>query len=236
MPTVVDHLFVLLLAVGVPIEAVASIRWLRREVAKDELGARMRWYARTIIWEWSAAAVLVAWWGFAGRSPGTLGFSWPSGTGFAVCLGLTLGAIALLAAQARSARRDPASVVRALDGLDAIRGFLPHTEAELRRFYKVGVTAGIVEELIYRGFVMWYVASYAPVWLAIAASAVLFGAGHLYQGVNGAIRVVALGLVAGALYWGSGSIWLPMVLHAALDVVQGRMIFLALRESQSATG
>lgn len=213
---------------------MAGMRRLRREVASGAPSARLRWYGQTMVWEWVAALVVLAWWAYAGRPLDALGITAPGGTGFIVCLGLSIATIVLFVVQARAAAREPERVARGLQGLDAIRGFLPHSEPELRRFYQVGLTAGIVEELIYRGFLMWYFASWAPIWVAIVASALVFGAGHLYQGVAGAVRVVAIGIVAGAVYWASGSIWIPMLLHAALDMVQGRMIFLALREPRAA--
>jgi membrane protease YdiL (CAAX protease family) len=56
-------------------------------------------------------------------------------------------------------------------------------------------------------------------------SAVLFGLGHSHQGWKHVPMVVLVGGVFGALYLLTGSIWLPIILHAVLDAVQGRAAY-----------
>ena len=109
----------------------------------------------------------------------------------------------------------------------------PSTPAELQRFSWLGVTAGIVEELIFRGYLVWYFASFAPLWAAIVITAIAFGIGHLYQGLGGVLKTAVAGVLFGALYWFSGSIWLPMFLHAAIDVLQGRLIYFSLTNREA---
>ena len=58
------------------------------------------------------------------------------------------------------------------------------TPAEMRRFTWLGITAGIVEELIFRGYLVWYFSSFVPLWAAIVITAVAFGIGHAYQGIG----------------------------------------------------
>jgi membrane protease YdiL (CAAX protease family) len=55
----------------------------------------------------------------------------------------------------------------------------------------------------------------------------LFGIGHLYQGLAGVVKTGLVGMVLGWIYSLSGSIWIPMFIHAAADVLQGRMIYFA---------
>ena len=110
--------------------------------------------------------------------------------------------------------------------------FLPHTNRELRSFYGVSITAGIVEEIVYRGFVLWYLALVMPLWAAVVVSSVAFGLGHSYQGTSGVARVTAVGLAFGVFYVFTGSIWLPILAHAIVDVLQGAAISEVLRENE----
>jgi membrane protease YdiL (CAAX protease family) len=47
------------------------------------------------------------------------------------------------------------------------------------------------------------------------------------------LRVTLIGLAFGAYYVFTGSIWLPMLAHAVLDIVQGASILEVLRKSDA---
>jgi membrane protease YdiL (CAAX protease family) len=111
---------------------------------------------------------------------------------------------------------------------------VPHTRQELRSFMGVSITAGIVEEIVYRGFVLWYLGLYMPLWLAIVVSSLAFGLAHSYQGPSGALRCGLVGLVFGIFYVMTGSIWLPIIGHVLLDALQGLTTREILREDGSA--
>ena len=92
------------------------------------------------------------------------------------------------------------------------------------------MTAGGVEEIVYRGFVLWYLAFFMPLWGAVIVSSVAFGLGHSYQGVIGGLRCGLVGLAFAIFYVVTGSIWLPIIAHATLDILQGAMIVEILRK------
>ena len=69
-----------------------------------------------------------------------------------------------------------------------------------------------------------------PNWGAVIVSSVFFGLGHSYQGAAGILRTGLAGLGFGVFYLFTGSIWLPIVGHALLDILQGRMIVEILRQ------
>ena len=56
-----------------------------------------------------------------------------------------------------------------------------------------------------------------------------FGLAHAYQGIQNLPKITIVGAIFAGLYVLSGSLWLPMVLHAAVDVLQGRAVYEALR-------
>jgi membrane protease YdiL (CAAX protease family) len=107
---------------------------------------------------------------------------------------------------------------------------LPVSGAERGLFAAVAVGAGIAEELAFRGFLLFYFATFLPglgVLVAVLASSAAFGLGHLYQGVRGVALTAAIGLFMAALYVLSGSLLAPMVVHAALDL---RLLVIATPE------
>ena len=56
----------------------------------------------------------------------------------------------------------------------------------------------------------------------------------MFQGAAGVVRVTLIGLAFGIFYVVTGSIWLPMLAHAVLDIVQGATILAILRSKDDA--
>jgi membrane protease YdiL (CAAX protease family) len=118
---------------------------------------------------------------------------------------------------------------------------LPSTARERWWFAGLSCGAGISEELFFRGFLLWYLSAYAApklsfVGLVVVSSAV-FGFCHIYQGWTGVVGTGVLGGVLGWLYVSTGSLLLPIVIHALLDLrilaifTPGRLRSLQLQNS-----
>src|SRR5260370_1410853 len=76
---------------------------------------------------------------------------------------------------------------------------LPQSRAEVIPFFALGVTAGVCEEFLYRGFAMTAFLRWGlPLWIAVVASSLLFGLAHLYQGRGGFVSTTILELLFGA--------------------------------------
>ena len=105
-----------------------------------------------------------------------------------------------------------------------IAAMLPTTREERRYFILLSFAAGIFEEIVWRGMVVFTVYAIAPdaaVYWPIAISAIVFGIAHVYQGTKGVILTAYLGGVLCWLYLYSGSLLLPMLLHVVIDVRAG---------------
>jgi membrane protease YdiL (CAAX protease family) len=113
--------------------------------------------------------------------------------------------------------------------LGSIEIILPRTPGQLRHFYGVAVTAGIVEESIWRGFMLWYFGQLMPLWAAVILSSVSFGAAHAYQGVANIPKYTLTGIVFALIYVLTGSLVVPILLHALADALQGRAVYRLLR-------
>lgn len=221
----VDHVFILLLFVMQPIVGAFESRYYMSRVKAGQPAERVRLYRQTALIEWLFFVFLVAAWFDFGRPIADLGFVMSRGAGFwgglALCIALTAF---LLYSWRRAKNASPAEKSKNIESFGDLVVFLPHTRRELHNFYGVSITAGIVEEVVYRGFVIWYLGQFMPVWGAVVVSSVAFGLGHSYQGASGALRTGLIGLAFGALYVITGSIWLPIIAHALLDLLQGAAI------------
>ena len=104
--------------------------------------------------------------------------------------------------------------------LGEFRSLLPREPGELLPVAAMAISAGIAEEVAFRLFLPLLLAILTGnVALAFAVAAAVFGAMHLYQGWKGVVATGVVGLFMAAVYLGSGTLWLPVVLHAAIDLV-----------------
>jgi len=233
----VDHIFVLLLFVVQPIVGAISYRRYVNKIKAGEPADRLKTYRENYALEWVAFAVLAATWFYLGRPVADLGFVEPAGNGFWVSIVLLLVICGYLVYTWRAARAmSDEEKDKQRQSFGDLVHFLPHTKREYRSIFGLSITAGIVEETIYRGFVFWYLAQLMPLWAVVLVSSLAFGLGHSYQGVAGVIRVTLIGIAFGALYVYSGSIWLPIIGHALLDILQSAMVLEILRGYSSHSG
>lgn len=99
--------------------------------------------------------------------------------------------------------------------------FLPVTPSERRWFAALCVTAGICEEILFRGF-LFHAIRLWPLQLGLTAallmSSVIFGFNHLYQGLGGVVSTSIAGVLFGLLFLLTANLALAIVLHAAIDL------------------
>ena len=193
--------------------------------------ARRSFYGRLLVLEWGLALLaLVVWLSAPGVDAAAVGLVWPRSPGPLVLVLVVLVLVFVLAstrALRGGALNDVPPPARAGEGRHAeppghaTLALLPRTAAERRLFTVVGLTAGICEEWLYRGFFLAVVAAVAgglPSWVLVVVAAVAFGLAHAYQGRAGIVLTGVLGGVMAALYLGTGSLLLPVLLHAAIDL------------------
>ena len=224
--TLLDHAFVVFIAIVYPIVALVSFRHLLKRVADGERVDRGHLYRNTIISHWTLFFICMAIWAFAGRPWPAMGFGLQLDLWFAVGAVLTILGVVVLVMQLRRVNAAPQEEI---DGYRERFGnlaiLLPRNGNELARFYGLSVTAGIVEEVLWRGFLIWYLNQFMPLWAAALVSAIGFGLAHAYQGMANMPQLIMVGLVFSALFVVSGSVWLPIIMHAAVDILQGRLAY-----------
>lgn len=224
------------LVVGEPMVGHVLHRRFEGRLRTDP-GARRSFYGRLLVLEWGLALLaLVVWLSAPGVDAGAVGVRWPQQwpgplTGVVVLLVLffvvastrVLRAGALLddTEPARPGPPRPGQGRHAEPPGAATLAVLPRTAAERRLFTLVGVTAGVCEEWLYRGFFLAVVAAVTgglPGPVLVGVAAVAFGLAHAYQGRAGIVMTGVLGGVMALLYLDTGSLLLPVLLHAVIDL------------------
>ena len=224
--TALDHAFVFFIAIVYPIVAFVSFRRLLKRVAAGESVNPGELYRNTIITHWTLFVVCMAIWAFAERPWPAMGFGLQLDLWFAAGTALTILGVVVLVLQLRHVDKAPQEEIdRYRERFGSLSIILPRNGNELARFYGLSVTAGIVEEVLWRGFLIWYLNQFMPLWAAALISAIGFGLAHAYQGMANMPQLIMVGLVFSALFLISGSVWLPIILHAAVDILQGRLAY-----------
>jgi membrane protease YdiL (CAAX protease family) len=107
-----------------------------------------------------------------------------------------------------------------IDGMGSARDLIPALVAS-------AIFPGISEELFFRGILFRWLEEFGGSWLALLLTSAFFGAAHL--GNPNATWIGAIGIafeagvMLGAAYMLTRSLWLPMGLHAAWNFTQGEV-------------
>jgi len=216
-----------LLLVVIPVLGIKEFDLLVKLVRGEGRHVRVRFYRWVMSYEWFLTLALLAWWFALGRGAGSLGLlpeadQWQ----WLVVVG-GLSASFLLTQQMNQVleNREQLNGVREdLDGMGKLELMAPRDNEEQRVFLFLSLTAGVCEEILYRGFLMYVFTGAVGRWPALILVAVVFGLAHGFQGRNGMLKAAAAGLVLGLVAVFSGSLLTGMVLHAVLDLTSGRII------------
>lgn len=95
----------------------------------------------------------------------------------------------------------------------------PTNYTEYKYMVAVSFVAGICEEIIFRGFMIWFLSEYVSVIPAVVLSSIPFALAHLTStGWRNTMGVFGLALVFATVYVLTGSLWLPILLHTLVDL------------------
>jgi membrane protease YdiL (CAAX protease family) len=183
---------------------------------------RVKWYRKLVAFSWLLTFLVI--WAVGFRNVMTIGTraAWmPAREGVRdFIVGLLAAVILIQVAAVLKLRTRPELREKIAKAMQPLYFMLPVTREERSWFFFVSLSAGICEETIYRGFLINYLMG-APtnlnVTLAIVVSSLIFGMGHIYQGVRGAFGSSVLGFIFALLFVMTGNLALPMLLHALID-------------------
>lgn len=228
--TVVDHLLVLALAMVMPIYSLSSYQRFVTKLQKG-LTTKIRQYQEIIRMEWSLFAAVILLWSITARPAREIGVHMAVEGWAWLGVGLAVAGCVVMIVQLVTASRDASQLESIRNEYQSLRSFMPASDTEYRWFVAVSITAGICEELLYRGFLMAYFTAYVGSLGALLISSIIFGLGHTYQGPKGVFKVAVVGLALGGVYLLTGSLWAPIVMHVVLDVVSGLLARRALHSA-----
>jgi membrane protease YdiL (CAAX protease family) len=228
--TTFDLLFAAVLALAWPAWTMREYRTYLTRVRSRMPGARLAAYAQGVITQWLLASVVVALWIHLARAWTDLGLVMPAGWQAWAALGLAAVLGGLLLGQSAAVARRPDTHEQVRAGIAAYAEILPVSRSDLSGFSALSITAGICEELLFRGYLPWCLTHWFGAWGAQAIALVVFALAHLYLGWGAVVRALIAGGVAAGLFLWSGSLLPSMVFHALLDLSGGWLGYIVLGE------
>ena len=183
-------------------------------------------YLTAIVMDW--ALLYYSWVGVhrRGGNVGTLsGARWSSWKSVAVDLAIVLPFWVLWEGTAYGVARllGPGSA-KTVDSL------LPQTLLEILLWVATSITAGICEEMVFRGYAQrQFQALSGSVVVAVLGQGLVFGLFHSYQGWKNVIVISVLGVLYGALAAWRGNLRANIIAHAWTDVWEGWFKFVVWR-------
>ena len=221
VPGYLDYALTLTMIVLMAIE-VLVFGGLYRAVARGTpRNSRVPAYVYLIVYQWSMVACVVALWVATKRPWSWLLLGRPHAWGFAVGLALAVAYLVFGVRQRRAILKRPGLMQRVRRQISEFEPLAPHTPRERNVWYLTAVTAGCCEEVIYRGFLLAFVASFAGIVIAAAITVVMFGFFHAYYGWKGILKTGALGLLLTLLALWSASLVPVILIHAMIDTMSG---------------
>ena len=200
--------------------------------------SHVRRYLFGIAWEWLLAAL--AWWGIRMRHVpvrqllGRRREGWRMwARDFGAAMVFWLMAVVALAALATVLR-----LLRLLPLQKAVLELAPQGGVEIALWLVLCITAGMVEEFVFRGYLLQQFASLGSaaamegrpergLWAGILGSSLVFGVSHGYEGVGGMIAITAYGAMFCALSVKRRSLRSGMMAHAWHDSLTGIALAIA---------
>jgi CAAX protease family protein len=262
MPHILSLVIDIILAGYIGWEVVRFLpryRQLKQDIANGNAGARARIYWETLAFEWISALLALVALGFdlnklnpkaldLDHSALIQSFTLSGGadktqlTGMIAGLatGILLGLVGFIVLRLRANRRAaPAAAPDApkpwyrklMPDFDAL---IPVTSRERVLFAAVAISAGICEEVVFRGWLLGTLHATAGLsgTALILAAAAIFGLAHIYQRITGVVLTGILGALFCVLYVATGSLLVPILLHILIDV---RFAFIPARRNQATT-
>jgi uncharacterized protein len=141
-------------------------------------------------------------------------FANADGLAIGLVIGVAVGIVALTVVAAIAARRE-----KQVPAVGDIQAMLPRNRQELFITGVMSINAGIVEEVLLRlALPALLFGATGSAAFAVIASIVFFGLLHVYQGPWGILGTTFVGAVMMGLYLVTGSIFVPIVVHALIDL------------------
>lgn len=222
-------ILLIILMVYFPISGYVEVKKLKKEIAEGDNSKRIKFYYSTIFWLWLPTALVFLALIISKINIENIGIKWIDTTTFSVpkwfisssigfyIIHLFFNVYSIITFKFNKKSREKAAKSVPED----FKWIFPVTRKEKKVWTFTSITAGITEEIIYRGYFFYTLKSIFPglsIIHLLIITTLIFGIGHIYLGKD-AIKSTLLGLIFGIYYTVFGSIIPVIIIHVTQDIV-----------------
>lgn len=228
-----DHLFFFLIGIVFPVMSVLSEKAGKEEIEESRLflPPKKHIYYSNGLMLFIGALIVLTLWNLSERDFEKLGFS---------TVKMSTEVVWLVAGIALIYISDTVyNVIKSLKNPEQwkdLTHIMPSSWEDYRHFVFLALAAGTCEEIVFRGFMMNYVAEiaagtgYAEL-IALILPAAIFAVSHIYQGWASVVKIASISLLFGSLYIFTSSLFLVMIIHTLVDLISGAvLVFVSQRK------
>jgi membrane protease YdiL (CAAX protease family) len=200
----------------------SALNWKTKHAVPS--GHHLPLYFFTLLWEWFLLAIAVV--GLRNRKAllrNWIGEGWHGAT----TLLHDLGAAAIFWLVAITVLNIAAILLKHAglnpnEARETVTKIAPHGRLEILLWTALSITAGLCEEIIFRGYLQQQFASLAgKLWIGVVLSALVFGAAHAYEGLAAMLVLALYGALFGVLAVLRRNLRAGMMAHAWHDAFTG---------------
>ena len=221
--TVFDLLVITAIVIVWPVYSYIELKRHSIEKLREDPNLRLHSYNLTMAQLWGLTIAIMAIWLWAERPLAQLGFRHELDLPTIVAWGAAGVFILFSASQLLLVMTHEGSRTKLAQQLSEVGELtsllMPRTGQEYRRSMGVSITAGIAEEIIFRGYLIWVFSLFIHPWIAGALSVCVFVFLHRYQSKAGLIQVALFAVVSTVMILASGSLWPVIVMHVLVDML-----------------
>jgi uncharacterized protein len=220
-PTFIDHILVIVFGLVLPF--FSGIRGSEQlgNIYFDEK-TRRKFFISNSLLLWFLTGIVMLVWYLYGRPFSLMGFrniepGWVSWV-------LTFVMIAAYTADILYSIFSPEELQKTQEQWESSVPFLPENYRELPAYTFMCITAGVCEEILFRGFMVTYFID--PMhngfpWIAAIFPAILFSLAHFYQGYKAMFKIFLLSMLFALIFIFSKSLIIVVIIHFLVDFIGG---------------
>lgn len=222
-----DILLALIFGIAVPfISGVKSAAQMKETPMMFDSATKKRFYIGNSLFLAIMGVIILISWLLHSRPFSRLGFNFPSTDQYTLCIVLTFLFVGLYIMDVVHGMLSPDENEEAEKQAESQTPFLPAEWNEIPSYFVMCLSAGVFEEIVYRGFLVTFFQQIfsgipsASTW-ALLTPALVFSLAHYYQGPKAVFKILVLSLLFGMIFWYSQSLLIVIILHTLIDLSGG---------------